>query len=359
MIVHLAADARCSLLLIPVGVALYLVRRAPPAAPAGRLPGDRSAGDRPASRRRHRRVGCAAGCRPRSCSSGLAVLGRRAGAAAGRRQRPARRGHGHPRRSTCRAAWPPPTCRRPDGGGQGGRPRVRRPAAADRSGSGSSPSATAGSRSRSRPTTGQVAGRDRPARPRNAARRSARGILTVARDDRRGRRRPGGRLLHEPLARADRRADAGPAGSYTLARSIVLLSDGENTTSARIRSRPPRPRPTAASGSSRSGSAAPPGRRSRSRASRSTASSTRRLLAPDRRPHRRHLLRGARPGRADRDLRRHRHPPRHPTGDDGGHLARGRAPACSSCSSVGAVARCAGSGGCHDPSTGPARRSAR
>ena len=202
-----------------------------------------------------------------------------AGPAAERRQRAADRGHGDPRRSTSRAAWPPTTSSRP------GWRRPRRPpdasssASRRRSSSASSRSATAASRSRSRRPTRPWCWPRSTGSPRSAGRRSAAGILTslttiaAAEDD----PAPGYYTNRSPGADARTRRPC-PDGTYAPA-AIVLLTDGENN-------QPPDPleaaagrRPTAACASTRSASAARPGRRSRSRASRSTAGWTSRCSA--------------------------------------------------------------------------------
>ena len=118
-------------------------------------------------------------------------------------------------RSTCRAAWRRRTSRRPAW-------RRRRPPRSrsssgrrPRSGSGSSCSATPASRPRSRRTSGPpvVAAIQRLGPERGTS--LARGILaSLTAIDARGRS-AGGRLLHEPLARADAGADAGPAPAPT------------------------------------------------------------------------------------------------------------------------------------------------
>ena len=193
----------------PAGRARLPCHRAPPPPAARRAT---ACWRRPASHRRHRHVGSAAGYPAPCMLVGLAAARHRDGAAAGGHQRPARRGHRHPRLRRVGQHGRHRPAADPDGGGQGSRPRVRRASSHRPSGSGSSPSATAGCLGpgpdrRSDPGRG----RDRPAR--SGARDVDRRRHPVrARGDRRGGRGPGGRLLHERITRPDRRAHTGAGG---------------------------------------------------------------------------------------------------------------------------------------------------
>ena len=220
----------CSLLLIPLGVARLPRRRA--AAPAARWRELPACWRRPASRRsapRRRRPPPAPGAlllvradRPR----------RRAGPAAGGRQRAARRGHRHPRlrrvgqhgrhRPASRPGWRRPR-RPPARSSSASRRRVRIGVVAF------SDSGLSGPGPDRRPGAGRWPRSTGSAR--SAGRRSRSGIQSALGGDRHGRartRRPATTRTARPVRPS--RPRRCPPGSHAAA-VIVLLTDGENTTS--------------------------------------------------------------------------------------------------------------------------------